>query len=148
MKRFALFALTLALGAGPVFAQTVADVNASIETVLGDSARYGEAFEAIQAAVEAGEAAVVADWVSYPITVREGGDEVTIEGPEDFIAQYDQIVTDAISQVVVSQNYQDLFVNADGVMFGNGEVWLNGICKDDACADFDVKIVTIQSTAD
>ena len=37
---------------------------------------------------------------------------------------------------------------ADGVMFGNGEVWLNGICKDDACADFDVKIVTIQSTAD
>ena len=148
MKRLALFALTLALGASPVFAQTVADVNASIETVLGDSAKYGEAFEAIQAAVGAGEAAVVADWVSYPITVREGGDEVIIEGPEDFIAQYDQIITDAISQAVVSQKYEDLFVNADGVMFGNGEVWLNGICKDDTCADFDVKIVTIQSTAD
>ncbi|WP_421759100.1 hypothetical protein [Devosia sp.] len=148
MKRLALFALILALGASPVFAQSVADVNASIETVLGDPAKYGEAFEAIQAAVGAGEAAVVADWVSYPITVREGGDEVTIEGPEDFIAQYDQIITDAISQAVVSQKYEDLFVNADGVMFGNGEVWLNGICKDDACSDFDVKIVTIQSTAD
>lgn len=148
MKRLALFALTLALGANPVFAQTVADVNTSIETVLGDSAKYGEAFKAIQAAVGAGDAAVVADWVSYPITVREGGDEITVEGPEDFIAQYDQIITDAISQVVVSQKYQDLFVNADGVMFGNGEVWLSGICKDDACSDFDVKIVTIQSTAD
>jgi hypothetical protein len=148
MKRLAVIALTLALGAHAAFAQTVADVNASIETVLGDSAKYGEAFEAIQAAVGAGEAQVVADFVSYPITVREGDDEVTIEGPEDFISQYDQIITDEISQVVVSQSYKDLFVNADGVMFGNGEVWLSGICKDDACSDFDVKIVTIQSTAD
>ncbi len=31
-------------------------------------------------------------------------------------------------------------------MFGNGQVWLNGICEDDACNEFDVRIITIQST--
>ena len=33
-------------------------------------------------------------------------------------------------------------------MFGNGQVWMTGVCADDACAVWDVKIVTIQSTAE
>ena len=49
---------------------------------------------------------------------------------------------------ITAQKWQDLFVNYQGIMIGNGQVWINGICKDDKCAAFDVKVVTIQSTAD
>jgi hypothetical protein len=57
----------------PASAQTVADVNASIDSVLGDHAVYEEAIGAIQFAIAEGDAAGVATWVSYPITVSVGG---------------------------------------------------------------------------
>jgi len=45
---------------------------------------------------------------------------------------------------VKNQKYEDLFVNSHGVMFGSGEVWVNGLCKDNACKTLDVKVITIQ----
>jgi hypothetical protein len=30
------------------------------------------------------------------------------------------------------------------VMFGRGQIWVNGVCKDKACNTRDVKIITIQ----
>ncbi len=35
-------------------------------------------------------------------------------------------------------------VNDQGVMLGQGEMWINGVCLDTACKRVDVKIVTIQ----
>ena len=147
MNRLVLPAHLLLLGGTPTLAQTAEDVNSSIETVLGDHARYEEAFDTLQIAVAAHDADTVSDLVSYPITVTAGGEAKNLDGPEAFIAQYDAIMTDEITKVVLEQKYEALFVNAQGVMFGDGQVWLNGICKDDACSDFDVKIITIQSTA-
>ena len=147
MYRLALPALLLLLGGTPAVAQTVEAVNSSIETVLGDHAKYEEAFDTLQTAVAAHDADMVSDLVSYPITVAADGGALTLDGPEAFIAQYDAIMTDEITKVVLEQKYETLFVNAQGVMFGDGQVWLNGICKDDACSDFDVKIIAIQSTA-
>lgn len=42
------------------------------------------------------------------------------------------------------QRYGSLFVNYQGVMFGNGEVWINGICREASCKRFDVKVVALQ----
>jgi ABC-type amino acid transport substrate-binding protein len=149
MLKFILAALTaLLLATPPAGAQTADDVNASIETVLGDPAAYAEAFEAIQAAVADDDAEAVAEWISYPLSVTIDGEAQSIEGPEAFVEQYGGIVTDEIKSAVVEQKYEDLFVNAEGVMFGNGQMWLSGVCRDDACTESDVRIITIQSTAD
>jgi hypothetical protein len=144
---FATLAL-LALAVSPVIAQTADDVNSSIERVLGDHAAYEEAFQAIQVAVAEDDAEAVAEWVAYPFNVTVDGEEYSFEGPEGFVEHYDGIVTEEVKAAVVEQKYEDLFVNADGVMFGNGQMWLNGVCRDDACAESDVKIITIQSTAE
>lgn len=56
-------------------------------------------------------------------------------------------MTPDIVSAVTKQKYEDLFVNSHGVMIGNGQVWVNGVCKDDACKKRDVKIITIQHTA-
>jgi len=49
--------------------------------------------------------------------------------------------------VIEQQKYGDFFINYQGVMFGRGEVWINGICADSGCKQFDVKVVTIQDTS-
>lgn len=143
---FAVLAL-LALSALPAAAQTVDEVNASIDDVLGDHAPYEVAFAAIQAAVATDDAEAVAEWVAYPFNVTVDGEDYSFEDPDGFIEHYEGIVMPDVKQAVLDQRYEDLFVNAEGVMFGNGQMWLNGVCRDDACAEFDVKIVTIQSTA-
>lgn len=146
--RALIVALSLAL-ATPVIAQTADEVSGSIETIFGDAKSFEAAFTSIQGAVRDRDAAAVAGWVEYPITVNPGtGDELVVENAEDFVAHYDDIVTDDVFSAVDGQAYGDLFVNADGVMFGDGQMWISGICQNDACSGFDIRIITIQSTAE
>lgn len=146
MFKVVLAVLLMVLPGSPAAAQSADAVNANIELVLGDHTLYEEAFMAIQSAVAENDADAVAEWVAYPFAAAFDGEAFSIEGPEGFVEHYDRIITEEVRETVTGQNYEDLFVNAEGVMFGNGQMWLNGICKDDSCAEFDVRIVTIQST--
>jgi len=137
----------LAVATVPAVAQTADEVNASIDTLLGDHTPYEEAFAAIQAAVADDDAETVAAWVAYPFSATINGEDYALEGPEGFVEHYDGIVTEEVKVAVVEQKYEELFVNAEGIMVGNGQMWLSGICKDYACAEFEVRIITIQSTA-
>jgi hypothetical protein len=131
--------------ATPATAQTVDDVNGTIETVLGDHTRFEAAFEALQTAVAEGDAEAVSALVAYPIIVKVG-ERQEIATPEDFVAAYDAIMSDEIYAAITEQTYESLFVNAEGIMFGNGEVWISGVCEDDACEVWDAKVIAIQST--
>jgi len=122
---------------GPAFAGD-ADTDASIDNLLGDHETYKAAIEALN------DAGAVSALVSYPITVTVGGKKVTIASASAFADRYADIITPEIATVIESQNYGELFVNSDGIMFGNGEVWINGICKDDGCSAFDARVITIQ----
>ncbi|MCL1634763.1 hypothetical protein M2650_08985 [Luteimonas sp. SX5] len=119
-------------------------VDDAIDDALGDHIRYRAAFDELQRAVAAKDAAAVAALVQYPLVATIDGKKATIKDSAAFAAQYDKIVTPAIADVVTRQKYSDLFVNYKGVMFGSGQVWLNGICKDNACKQADVKVVAIQ----
>jgi len=141
------FLLILCLGAAPATAQSDTDTDASIDNLLGDHVFYREAFDTIQQAMADDDREALAGLVSYPIKVTTDGEEMTIDSVSQFVEEYDSIITDEIKDAVAGQKWQDLFVNYQGVMFGNGQIWLNGICTTDSCAEFDVKIITIQSTA-
>lgn len=145
MRRI-LAAVAIAALAGPAFAQTADDVSGAIDNVLGDHREFERAFVSIQAAVQEEDAAALAEWVAYPLTARIDGDELTVEDADDFVAQYDAIIAPEIADVVANQKYEELFVNDQGVMFGSGQLWISGICSDDACEGFDVRIITVQTT--
>jgi hypothetical protein len=136
--------LSLALGLSAALAQDKA-VNQSIDTVLGDHTKYEAVILALQKSVKAHDPASVAALVNYPIGVTIKGKKKTFKAAKDFIASYDAFMTPDITSAVVKQKYADLLVNQQGVAFGAGQVWINGICKDNACKNFDVKVVTIQS---
>jgi len=108
---------------------------------------YRQAFDAIQQAVAEGDVVAFADWVSYPIEVTADGQTLVIGDAGEFADRYDAIITPEIAQAVTDQSFNELFVNSEGAMFGNGQVWMSEICLDDACANSEVKIITIQSTA-
>jgi hypothetical protein len=127
----------------PAFADE-ASVNAAIDSVLGDHTEYQPVIEAFQQAVADHDAEGVAALVAYPITVKIDGRKKTIKDADAFVEDYDAIMTPGITEAIAKQDYGDLFVRDQGVMFGNGQAWLNGICRDDACDKFDVKVITIQ----
>ncbi len=119
-------------------------VNDSIDSNLGDHTRYQAVIQDLQAAVAAGDAAKVASLIRYPISVDIGGKNTTLKTEQAFVARYQELMTPDIRKAIVETKYGDLFVNYKGVMFGSGQAWINGICKDKQCKEVDVKVVTLQ----
>lgn len=121
-----------------------ASVEQAIKTDLGDVADYRQVFERLQQGVKAGDKQAVAALVAYPLEVRINGKTRTIADAQAFVENWDKIITPDIAKVIKNQKFADLFVNQKGVMFGDGQVWLSGICRDEACTSSYVRVITIQ----
>ena len=98
----------------------------------------------LTAAVAANDAAAVAALVDDPFATLRDGQPLKIADAEAFVRDYDRIMTPPIAEAIKRQRYSELMVNYKGVMFGNGEAWVNGICRDDACKNVDVRVVALQ----
>lgn len=117
----------------PAAAQSVEEVDARIEMLHGGAENFAVAFEVLQERVAAGDAETVAALVSYPLTVSINGQRIVIDGEAEFVERYEDLMTPSIAEVIAAQDYADLFVNQDGVMLGDGEVWLRAFCTDRSC---------------
>ncbi len=117
------------------------DARARIETLLGDAAQYEKVFNAFKTAVVGGDRAAVVEEVRFPLNIS-GGKKIT--GPGEFQRNYEKIITPAVVKAVSGQDFGKVFVNQQGVMIGDGQVWLNGQCLDQACTKTEVKVITIQ----
>ena len=123
-------------------------IDQAVSTNLGDPAKLRETINALKQAVGRHDAAAVAAMVSYPITINpHTPNAIHIRTPQEFVASYDKIITPHIAEVIQKQKYEELFVNYQGAMFGSGEVWIAGICKDKECKQTEIKIKTIQNTS-
>ncbi|MGE6333731.1 hypothetical protein [Stenotrophomonas sp. NPDC077659] len=117
------------------------DARARIDTVLGETAQYEKVFNAFKAAVVGGDRAAVVEQVRFPLNVTDGK---KITGPGEFQRNYEKIITPAVVKAMSGQDFGKVFVNQQGVMIGDGQVWLTGECLDTACARSEVKVSTIQ----
>ena len=128
-------------------AQSRADIDKAIETNLGDPIKFHDVFTQLQQSVAKHDAAAVAAMVSFPITINPRTNKaMRVRTSQAFAVSYDKIITPYIAKVIEDQKYEELFVNYQGAMFGSGEVWLAGICKDKDCKQTDIRIKTIQNT--
>jgi hypothetical protein len=125
-----------------------AAIDQSVSTNIGDPTKFREVMATLQLATRKHDAAAVAALVSYPITVDpHTPHSITVRTPSAFVTRYDHIITPRIAEIIGKQKYEDLFVNYQGAMFGDGEVWIAGICRDKTCSQTDIRIKTIQNTA-
>jgi len=128
-------------------AQTApSDLDKSIDLSVGNHVKVQTLLTDLQRSVSQHNAAAVAALVHYPIKVNPGKHPITIKNPKAFIKDYDRIITPDIAAAIYKQKYDALFVNSQGVMIGDGEVWITGFCLDKNCKNSDIKIGTIQDT--
>ncbi len=127
--------------------QSSAAVDQAIEKNVGNPVEVHQFFTRLQQAAARQDKDTVASMVRYPITVKLNGKSTILRTPRSFLEHYDRILTPEITAAIARQRYENLFVNYQGVMIGNGQVWIAGICRDKACKESDIKIRTIQSTA-
>jgi hypothetical protein len=121
-------------------------LDKSIDLSVGDHVKVRNILTTLQQAVASHNAAAVADLIHYPIKVNPGKKPFTIKNEKAFIHDYDRIITHDIEDAILKQKYETLFVNSQGAMIGDGEVWITGFCRDKSCRQSDIKIGTIQDT--
>ena len=145
--------ISLVLIAGALLAPTLqaaqnnlADLNKSIDLSVGDHVKVQQLLTNLQQSVASHNAAAVAALVHYPIKVNPGKKPFTVKNEKAFIKDYDGIITHDIQDAILKQKYENLFVNSQGAMIGDGEVWITGFCRDKSCKQSDIKIGTIQDT--
>ena len=143
LKALALAAALLA--ATPAFAQTADDVNSQIDTILGSHEIYQTAIETIQEALADGDVAGIAGYIPFGESIKVNGEDMVIADEAELTDRFDELFNDKVVTAVVEQDYGSLFVNQDGIMFGEGELWLSGICVDEACEDVFINIVAINN---
>lgn len=141
-------AVPAAAAANAPVANSDADMDKAIDDALGDHATYRKVMEEFQKAVAAKDANAASALVHYPIGVEIAGKNTVLRNAPAFVKEYDRFMTPDIAKAIVDTRYADAFVNYKGLMLGRGEAWINGICKDNACKNVDVKVVTLQSTSD
>jgi len=122
------------------------DLDKSIDLSVGNHVKVQTLLTDLQRSVSQHNAAAVAALVHYPIKVNPGKHPITIKNPKEFIKDYDRIITPDIAAAIYKQKYDGLFVNSQGVMIGDGEIWVTGFCLDKNCKNSDIKIGTIQDT--
>lgn len=61
--------------------------------------------------------------IRYPLNIVRNGSEQQIQSPEEFIAQYDEILNIQVIYDVEGAETEGLFWNQNGVMLGTGAIW-------------------------
>lgn len=119
------------------------DARQRIERLLGDADQYEKVFNDLQRGIAADDRAAVAALLRYPVRVTVAGKDQKLADAAAFQREYDKIVTPALKALIAEQRFDTLFVNQQGVMLGQGEVWINGKCLDKACDKAEVKVNNI-----
>lgn len=81
---------------------------------------------ALSAALERQDASALAQLVRFPLRLNHGdGSHVSLDNAAALQSRFARAFGPAVRAAVVKHKPEALFCNADGVMYGNGEVWVN-----------------------
>ncbi|KEO83641.1 hypothetical protein [Tumebacillus flagellatus] len=88
-------------------------------------------FKKLQQMVQEENHEAVADLLRFPLRVNDSGKNYKNATREEFLNQYDEIMTTRVKTALINQKAEDLFVNDRGVMVGRGEIWINEVVHTD-----------------
>lgn len=76
-------------------------------------------------AILTNEPNIIANIFSFPMRLNSDKEKIIINSKKDFIINYNQIVTETIIELILKADINELFVNYQGFMIGDGEIWFN-----------------------
>lgn len=106
------------------------------------SSELSQFLQKLQAAVASDNVSQVQTLVSFPLRVNNNGKSRKVNAAQ-FASSYASIFTPKIKSVLAAQKASALFRNSEGAMVGDGEIWMSGICKDKACKQSQVMVITV-----
>lgn len=97
----------------------------------------------LQRAISREDNTAVADLVQFPLRTALGGKSVQLRRSQ-LLANFDEVFTQKVTAAILAarfrsaNDYRCVFWNDQGIMLGDGEVWLNE-------ADDKIKIITVNN---
>lgn len=96
-----------------------------IEVAGFDNVKQFTGFYAnLRRAVAQNNKEAVAQRISYPLSIYSNSKKRSILNKKQFIAEYDKIMTTEVKKALANQRLDELFIRDQGVMVGNGEIWM------------------------
>lgn len=120
---------TAVLAALPAAAASDVEVQAEIEQILGDAPSLDEPMLSIRESIETHDPASLAEFTEFPL----GNSGEDVDDADELGARFDELFTEEVKAALAATQYSDLIVNTEGVGLGNGAIWINKFCDDDAC---------------
>lgn len=135
--RAALILLSMALTMPEAHAQTAIECAVHLSPCHVDTRLYMAGIEdnqvardflaRLKSAARAGDRQSLAGMIRYPLTIYANGQElVTYEGAAELLENFAAVFTPAVMSAIEGAEYQTLFVNGQGAMIGDGEIWFDG----------------------
>lgn len=90
---------------------------------IDDPAGFEKYFYEVQELIARDDREAVARNLNYPVDLNINNKTVTIKNVEEMLQQYDTVFTQDVKKAVAEQKVENLFVNANGIMVGNGQIW-------------------------
>ena len=94
---------------------------------ITNAKEFEKSFNTIKHLVKNNEKSKVANYVSYPLNVNKEDKKIKIQSKEDFIKNYNSIITENVKKALLDQDVAKTFVNYQGVMVGSGEIWFTHV---------------------
>lgn len=94
--------------------------------VVGAQTRapFDDFFSAFRAAVASNKPAAIVPLISFPLRINGKRRAIFVQNASAFSRQYHAIFTKKVRDTVLNQAASALFCNSQGVMYGDGEVWV------------------------
>lgn len=140
-----LLSATLAFSPIAAAAQSDEEVYNRIESLHGNAGDLSEPLLSLVEAMGNSDAATIAGLAEYPLRVAANGESYEIQSADDFIENFDTLVTQDTRDAVAGQTYDQLFVNSDGVMLADGAVWMSNVCDNGDCSSSHWAVISINN---
>ena len=100
-------------------------------------------FSSVQAAFRAKDISKLSEVTSVPLLLKTRDSSINIQNAQKLDHHKAIIFSDGVRDVVLAQKFETLFLSSQGIMFGDGEISLQAICRNQDCSVAIVRIVTI-----
>lgn len=95
---------------------------------ISNPEKFESTFKEIQTAIKDNDKETLSQYINYPLVVNSQ----KIQNKNEFIKNYHTIVNKRVINAVLNQDIKKSFVNYQGVMIGNGQMWIAAIKEDDS----------------
>jgi hypothetical protein len=134
--RTALALLACSAGLPPASAAAQPSEAANNCGVLGyDEERVAVVLQALKEAAASMTPDSIEPYIEYPFTARSHAKNILIRSAKDLRRAFPRMFTDRVRSAILSQSLDNAFSNYQGVMMGNGQVWIGQVCRDSECHD-------------